>query len=306
MTLHDKYLPFEENVLKKHFIEISDKDRMNLDQHVDYYKKSIDRFREFENNGYDIPKERIRAVRQIEKDEKFWTASTFLTLFYSPTRNDDLTKMLQQAYGQTPPLKNFDNWNDCLEGELHVFFEPNLPSPKSYLNWLKDNIEQQHLVPYIIDNAKNKHGEFRTNLEGATNVDALILNASNGFAVVIEAKALSDISYQVTYDMTRNQIIRNIDVMLNTNNDLNTPLDKRKPENSLFLLATPETFKVNPHTRLYGYKYFDYKNSPETISKELPHRNLDTEQSIDLSKRIGWTTWEELRRINNDCCKWLT
>ena len=305
MKLHDIYLPVEEHELKRHFVKISDKDRMNLDQHLNYYKRSIDNYRPFENGDY-ISKEKSKAVRQIEKDEKFWTASTFLTLFYSPTRNDDLIKMLEKAYGQTPPLKNFHNWDDCLEGDLHLFFEPNLPSPKSYLNWLKENIEQQHLIPYIIDNAKNKNGEFRADLEGATNVDALIINSTNGFAVVIEAKVLSDISYQVTYDMTRNQIIRNIDVMLDTNDDLHPPLDKRIPENSLFLLATPETFKINPHTRLYGYKYLDYKNSPETITKELPHRNLDTEKSIELSKRIGWTTWEELQNINEYCCKWLT
>lgn len=295
MKLHDTYLPFGEDTLRKHFVEISGKDSLNLNQHLDYYKKSIDRFREFELKGRDLPREKIKLARQIEKDEKFWTASTFLTLFYSPTRNDEFTEMLERAYGQTPPLKNFTNWTDCLNGDLHLFFEPRLPSPKSYLSWLRDNMGTQNHIPYIMDNAKNKFGRFRANLEGPTNVDALILNSSNGFAVIIEAKVLSDISCQVTYDMRRNQIIRNVDIMLEKNR-LSSRLDKREPDNSLFLLITPEIFKHNPGSRLYGYKYCDYRNRPETISADLPHRNLDERQSIDLSKRIGWTTWEELKR----------
>lgn len=299
--LHDIYLPFGEDVLKEHFI--ANEEGTNLDKHISYYKESIERYKEFEDRR-GIERGEIKKIRQIEKDEKFWTASTFLTLFDSPTQNGDLIKMLERAYGQTPPLKNFENWAECLEGKLHVYFEPGLSSPKSYRDWLKDNFE--HLIPYVIKHARDKEGKFKTNLEGTTYVDALILNADNGFAVVIEAKVLSDISYDITYDMTRNQIIRNVDVMLDANHNLREPLNKRKPENSLFLLVTPEIFKANPHTRFYGYKYLDYKNNPSTIAKALPHRELDSEQSKDLSNRIGWTTWERLREINNNCCKWLS
>jgi hypothetical protein len=39
--------------------------------------------------------------------------------------------------------------------------------------------------------------------EGATHVDALLLNASNGFALLVEAKVLSDVSYQVSAEGIR-------------------------------------------------------------------------------------------------------
>jgi len=31
------------------------------------------------------------------------------------------------------------NWHDCLKGELHLYFETNLPSPVQYKKWLRKN-----------------------------------------------------------------------------------------------------------------------------------------------------------------------
>lgn len=44
-----------------------------------------------------------------------------------------------------------------------------------------------------------------------------MLLAANGVAVIFEAKVLSDISTHVTFDLARNQLARNIDVMLDAN-----------------------------------------------------------------------------------------
>lgn len=141
------------------------------------------------------------------------------------------------------------------------------------------------------------------NLEGATNVDAMLMNSKNGFAVIIEAKVLSDISYEITYDTMRNQIARNIDVMLEENKELCHPLSKRDPKKTLFLLITPKLFKDNPSSRLYGYKLSDYKTKPVTLSGDLPHRkNCDWQ---NVSNRLGWLTWEDFKIVNNDCCRWL-
>ena len=93
--------------------------------------------------------------------------------------------------------------------------------------------------------------------------------------------------------------------MLEDNEKLDSPLSKRKPENSLFLLLTPKLFKENPKTRFYGYKFNDYKYNPSSIRDELEHRNLNEAELIKLSKRLGWTTWEDLKEINSECCKWL-
>jgi len=150
---------------------------------------------------------------------------------------------------------------------LSLFFEANLPSPRSYKEWLSENIAKSQFIPYVLASAHNKR-----NLEGATNVDAILLNPGNGFAVIVEAKVLSDISYQITYDVMRNQIARSIDVMLEKNDTLCDPLDKRNPEKALFLLITPKLFKDNPTGRLYGYKFNEYKNNPGSLARDLPHR----------------------------------
>jgi hypothetical protein len=142
-----------------------------------------------------------------------------------------------------------------------------------------------------------------TGLEGATNVDALVLNPKNGFAVIIEAKVLSDISYETTYDAMRNQIARNIDVMLEENKELCHPLDKRNPDKILFLLLTPKILKDKPSSRLYGYKLSEYKTNPRSLSDDLPHRkNCDWQ---NISSRLGWLTWEDFKSVIKDCCGWL-
>ena len=81
--LHKIYLPFSENDLREHFVQ-SNKDSDNVDKHIAKYKKSINNYLLYETN---IPfEENIKLIRQIEKDETFWTASSLMTLFHSADR----------------------------------------------------------------------------------------------------------------------------------------------------------------------------------------------------------------------------
>lgn len=302
MRLEETYLPFTVEEFKEHFVEIGN----NREKHIKYYINSINNYKEF--NPLTTPKDQWSKLRQIEKDERFWTASSLMTFFHNNTnRYNQLKEILINAFGENPPLDNINSWDECLNENLKLYFEPNIPSSKEYLEWLKINVENRNFIPYILEKAKNKNNvEYRTDLEGPTNVDALLINSKNGFSVFIEAKVLSDISYQVSYDSMRNQIIRNIDVMLSDKNEnLNEPLNKREPEKSLFLLLTPKLYIDNPKTRLYGYKYNEYKNNPLSLSEELPHKRNNLEYWIKISKRLGWITWENLKEINRDCCKWL-
>ena len=82
-------------------------------------------------------------------------------------------------------------------------------------------MSKQQPIPYILRAAKGK----KRSLEGPTHVDAILVNIDNGFGILFEAKVLSDISYQITYDTTRNQIARNIDVMLEENTSDGSPLN---------------------------------------------------------------------------------
>lgn len=302
--MHPIYLPFNEKELLSHFAEVWQNGVCTKNvKHLEYYKCSIERYDEYlkdNPNRRGKPLEEMRKPCQIEKDERFWIATCMMTIFHSQNRRQELTKLFSNAYGNSPPIGGIYSWGECFAEELHLFFEPNLPSPSSYKEWLSSNLIKRQFIPYVLDST-----DAKVNLEGPTNVDAMLLNSKNGFAVVIEAKVLSDISYEITYDTMRNQIARNIDVMLEKNNKLCHPLDKRDPEKTLFLLITPKLFKDNPSSRLYGYKFNEYKTNPESLSGDLPHRHRTNCDWPNISRRLGWLTWEDFKSVNNNCCRWL-
>ena len=307
MEMHEKYLPFTEHQLREHFVEVKQSEESDdtEERHIEYYSKSIQEYNDYFNNKQ-VSKSKsfveMRKPRQIEKDERFWTAACLMTIYHNERhRVKQFIQLLSQTYRNVFPLGELNTWEECFKGKLHLFFEPNLPSPKLYKSWLKDNLRKRQFIPYILESAVNS----KENLEGPTHVDAMILNSDNGFAVIIEAKVLSDISYQITYDVMRNQIARNIDVMLENNGNLCKTLKSRKPEKTLFLLLTPKCFKEkeNWRSRLYGYKFKEYKNNPESLALDLPHR-----EGVDwqvVSEKLGWLTWEDFKEVNKDCCIWL-
>lgn len=303
MVLHPIYMPFEKKQLRRHFAKVRVQGQCveTTGHHIPQYIKSIERYEAFQKEHgprLALPLSTVRFPCQIEKDERFWTASSVLTLFYSPKRVEELSRLLQLAYGEKPPVDGWSSWASCLEGELFLFFEANLPSPALYKQWLRDHLRERQFIPYVLQSDNG-----RKNLEGPTNVDALLLNASNGFAVVIEAKVLSDVSCQITYDVQRNQIARNIDVMLEENASLCPPLHQRDPSRTFFLLVTPEIFKRNPSSRLYGFLMREYRQDPLALARDLPHRS--GLEAREVAQRIGWVTWENMQGINSGSCSWL-
>ena len=228
-----------------------------------------------------------------------------MTYFHNDYQPDCLISLMHQCFGDVPPLTDVTSWDECFDGRLHLFFEVNLPSPSTYKHWLAENLSQRQIIPYTLD-ASFRHGtsEVRGRLEGPTHVDAMLLNADNGFAALFEAKVLSDTSYQVSFDTMRNQIARNIDVMLERNENLPKPLSARRPERTLFVMVTPEMFRKHPQSRLYGWLLKEYRNNPKALERDIPHR-----QSVDwlgVSRRIGWLTWEECEQTLPGSCPWLT
>ncbi|MDY6857044.1 MAG: hypothetical protein SWO11_20525 [Thermodesulfobacteriota bacterium] len=195
--MHPTYLPFIEQQLLSHFADVRQKGECVKNvKHLEYYKQSIERYNEYLKNNPDRRGKSLREMRkpcQIEKDERFWIVSCMMTIFYSSRRRQELTKLFKDAYGDFPTVEGINSWDECFGEDLHLFFEPNLPSPSSYTEWLLKNRAKRQFIPYVLYSAEGK-----VNLEGATNVDAMLLNSKNGFAVIIEAKVLSDISYEVT------------------------------------------------------------------------------------------------------------
>jgi hypothetical protein len=149
-----------------------------------------------------------------------------------------------------------------------------------------------------------------TRLEGATKADAMLLAPDTGVAVIFEAKVLSDVSTHVTFDVARNQIARNIDVMLAppTAAPL-SPLSHRRPDRTSFVLLTPDLFRRSETglrgSRLYGWLMDQYAQpGNELLARHLGHRNPDELTGVD--KRLGWASWEDVNKVMPGACSWLT
>lgn len=292
------YLPFTESELKPHFI-------VDVEGQIDYFLRSAHRYKEFllanHNKTQGIPLTKARAPRQIEKDERFWTVTTTKRVFDDPSRVTMLTQLLTKSFGKKPPIPEFDCWNECLDGDdLRLYFEACIPSPQKYVNWLRDNLKDRQMIPYVLDAAAR---ENERTLEGATHMDAIFLNVKNGFAWLIEAKVLSDVSYSISFDNYRNQIARNIDVILEKTVLPGSVLEQRDPEKSLFSLLTPRGFQQYPSSRLYGWLMQDYRNRPSSLQRDLPHR--DQVNWSALQQRIGWVTFEDFKEVHPNACPWL-
>jgi hypothetical protein len=302
-VLHPVYLPFSARTLSRHFAPLNTPGTCTADDYLRYYRESADRYKKFMVEVPDLrslPLSTVRIPCQIEKDERFWTAACWLNIFYCKDRTRVLSELMVRCFGDEPPTKRFRTWTECFDGELCLYFEAHLPSPTGYKAWLRQSLFERNLIPYVLRAAsRNNHRDF----EGATHVDALLLNPRNGFSVLVEAKVLSDISCQVSFDVARNQIARTVDVMLNRNSRLAHPLSHRVPENTLFVLQSPAIFRANPHFRLYGWLLENYRNSPASLGRDLPHRgDFDW---CEVASRLGWLTWEDCEALLPGSCRWL-
>jgi hypothetical protein len=297
------YLPFSVDQVRGHFVPTAGE----ADRHLRYYLASAERYQRFQADHPDrrgLPLSELKRPCQIEKDERFWVVTCLMSYFYSSDQTGRLGALMRRCFGDVPPLTDVASWDECLGGRLHLFFEVKLPSPPSYKRWLGENLSQRQIVPYVLDaGCRRGTDDIREGLEGSTHVDAMLLNDNNGFAILFEAKVLSDISYQVSFDAMRNQLARNIDVMLEQNLTLPVPLSRRDPQRTSFVLLTPEMFREHPHSRLYGWLLQEYRNHPTALERDIPHRQGADWQEV--AHRIGWLTWEDCEQVLPGACPWL-
>ena len=305
-VIHPYYLPFTRAQLAKHFAAVAGDGRpdRHLDRHLDYYQASADAWATLQaapptGAPADVARE-VRHGRQMEKDERFWVCGALLTMFYGPNRVTTLASMLSRCLGNVPCIEGLPTWEEALGSDPQLYFEANLPSPPSYRRWLEQHLDERVLVPYVRE-AAAKRGH---RLEGATKVDALLIAPDTGFAVLFEAKVLSDVSCAIGFDAMRNQIVRNIDVMLDANPNLKSPLASRRPDRTYFVLITPEIFKEHRKSRLYGWLYDGYRTDPSLLADHLPHRDSQVDLAA-VSSRLGWLTWEDCNRLLPGACPWL-
>ncbi len=308
------YLPFNRDQLGPHFAAVSgaslarQQQPSYIDRHLKYYTDRADvALRHQRDQHVDTGQPSARPVgcsaknHQVEKDERFWVVSALMSLFHSGDRTGAFSGLLSSALPTGPRMEGLDTWADALAEDanspLQLFFEVNLPSPSSYRTWLQRHVDERTLLPWI--RAKNV-GDRQ---EGATKADAMLIAPRTGFAAVFEAKVLSDAGTHTERDALRNQIARNLDVLLDRNPRLQSPLNGRRPERTSFVLLTPALFKSNPSTRLYGSLMQSYGQDTALLQEHLPHRSAAELEGVP--SKVGWTTFEECDRIVEGACRWL-
>lgn len=300
------YLPFALERLRNHFIVSTNAEKEEVDRQLQYYIDSATRYHDFQQKHptrQGMTLSELRRPCQIEKDERFWVVTCLMSFYCATERNQLFGTLLRRCFGDSPPLEDCQSWTECLDGDLRLFFEVKLPSPPDYKRLLREEITRRQVVPYVLDAAcRAGTGSVRESLEGSTHVDAVLINTYNGFAVLFEAKVLSDISIQVSYDAMRNQLARTIDIMLEENSSLPEPLSLRKPERTLFALLTPELFRKRPSSRLYGWLLNEYRTEPTALARDLPHRKSADWPAV--AQRIGWLTWEDCAQVLPEACPW--
>jgi hypothetical protein len=297
------YLPFSADHLEKHFAPVESHvgDRS---KYTKYYRDSAERSKSYaaqapRGTTAEIAKAKVWAL-QMQKDERFWIAATLMKIYHAPNRDALISDLLTRCLGSIPPFDGCATWIEALGTNPVLYFEVSLPSPPAYKSWLADNLKEHSLIPHTL-NAALASG--KTALEGKTVADAMLVAPDTGFAVVFEAKVLSDASGHVVHDGTRNQVARNIDVLMEKNTKLHHTLNDRDPRRSCFVMVTPELFRKHPESRLYGWLINGYRRDPALLHKHLPHR--DAHDLADVSRRLGWLTWEDCNRVLPGTCPWL-
>ena len=300
-VVHSVYLPYTTEVLRQHFAKV--RGGGDPERHLAYYRASAQAAREFRAappaGDAGTQRRAIARGRQLEKDERFWIVTALLSVFYEPDCIDALSRLLSKSLGARPPFEGCATWAEALAGPLHLYFEVNLPSPETYRVDLAKRLDDRVIVPYLREAAKRSG----TQLEGSTKVDALLLAPDTGFATIFEGKVLSDVSGGVQFDAVRNQIARNIDVMLEQNDRVDEVLTKRDPARSCFVLITPAIFQRERGSRLYGWLLPGYQNDVELLQSHLPHRDRDLLATV--GQRLGWISWEDINEVRPRACSWL-
>jgi|GEM_PF-1373080 len=215
---------------------------------------------------------------QYDKDETIVTLYTFLTLdrltsdagFY-----DVWDPILNKAFNDevvTAKIRNqFSNG-------FNLFLEFPLP-PNDFIKKSIDPWGKNHPIQYV------RESYPKSKKERSTTIDAALFSKSDPKGLIAcECKFMSDISCETTYHYARNQIARNIDVGF-----------EKYGGDYYFILVTPRVFYKNRY-RFYGYKMLEYMNGKvDTFRQDLILRkDVDDNSIADLSKRIGWITWEDL------------
>jgi hypothetical protein len=247
----------------------------------------------------------------IDHDEPWLTLIACYSIFgnqnnFNKNNYDAFTELLRYS-----GLKN----NFCFSSIDKIKLEEKLPEVLSYRNYLREahKADKFHLYPDRRRKIDEKLTKDIASFEGNTNLDLLIESTSNEKKTTffVEAKFLSDISYQIRYNPVRDQIIRIIDCGIDY---IQNKANKVSYKDFYFLLLTPAIFKNTEFctyrnslvkrfsadtSRLFNYKMKEYCDFTE-IKRRLPHRDLNDVDWKIIAENIGWITYEEMYKCSLD------
>lgn len=259
-------------------------------------------------NSPDWEQKYREKLNQIDHDEPWLTLISCYSIFEN---QKDINYSKLQATNELlslSGLKTKFNFSEITK----IRVEEKLPEIEIYRNYLKSIFanDQFHLYPDRLQTIKSKIKKSNASFEGNTNLDLMIEGISNNrkTTIFIEAKFLSDISYQIKYNPVRDQISRNIDCGIDY---VNNKIFAEHFDDFYFILLTPKVFRTKlfgesksalnklgaNSSRLYCYKMDEYKDF-NNLSKSLPHRDLREKDWRKISENIGWLTFEDFRRIS--------
>lgn len=249
-------------------------------------------------------------IKNIDHDEPWLTLMALYSLFGNQS-NLGQPNVTDSFYSVL--LNCGINESPSFEQVKSILLEKKFPEITSYREYLYELLQREkyHLYPDRRNKLNQRLKDKRESLEGNTNLDLQITCHNNNKIIYffIESKYLSDISYQITYNPVRNQIIRNIDVMIDfaLNNALNF-------SDVHFLLLTPKIFRTekygggkksvlnefDPQKGRYYCSIMDYYKNPNIIKKALPHRKQISDSNWEVvSNNIGWITFEDIYAAAN-------
>jgi hypothetical protein len=286
-VLHRDLLPFSAGQLRDHFVRVPGDEQSDPERHLKAWRQRI-------AAAADKPDD------FLDRDETMWTAGSLVALHRSAEPAGNWERLLATAFGPRPPLDAPPTWQECLAGDLALYLEVGLSSPRRYQDHLRAHLTERHPL-----HRRVAIGEAQTRpLEGRTHLDAMLLNRTTGFAVHVESKVLSDVDTKISFDALRNQLARNLDCMAEPHRGPDdSPLARRDPARSLFVLLTPELFRRHWQSRLYGHLLREYRTDPAALQRDLPHRS--GAECASLSRRIGWMAFEDIAEVVPGACRWL-
>jgi hypothetical protein len=153
-----------------------------------------------------------KAEGAIDHDEPWLTLYSMYSLFgdLNDVSANNRIAAFNKLFHQSG-MKNYLSIDEIHEVKL----EKMLPEIAEYRKYLYTCLERgtYHIYPDRIEALNAKLQNKSDSLEGNTTVDVFITASlrEKRLCYFIEAKYLSDISYQITYNPVRDQIIRSID-----------------------------------------------------------------------------------------------